>query len=377
MRELARPCRCQLDRARLLDAHRDTCATTPPTPSPAIASGETRGTSTCRSMRSSSGPEIRPRYAAMRSGVQRHGAERSPRWPHGTGIHRGHELEARGELRLARRPRNHDVPGFERLAQHFEHAAVELRQLVEEQHAVVRERDLARPRVAAATDECDPGGGVMRRAERTTSPLVATEPGRRERAHRRRLERLVLAHRRQDARQPLREHALAGARRTDQQQAVLAGRGNLERAPRVLLAAQIGEVRAIGLSDCLRRLRRLEQRPHAAGETCDFPQVPGTEYPAALRKRRFGEVALGQDDAVPGARALQRRRQHAADCVQVAAQRQLAVEFGPVERPLRQLRRRDQDADCDRQVEPPAFLRQVGRREIDGDVPRREDRSRC
>ena len=42
---------------------------------------------------------------------------------------------------------------FERLAQDFERAAVELRQLVEEQHAVVGEADLAGPRHAAAADQ--------------------------------------------------------------------------------------------------------------------------------------------------------------------------------------------------------------------------------
>ena len=37
-------------------------------------------------------------------------------------------------------------PSLERLAQHFQHVALELRQLVEEEHAVVREADLARLR---------------------------------------------------------------------------------------------------------------------------------------------------------------------------------------------------------------------------------------
>ena len=65
-----------------------------------------------------------------------------------------------------RRARDRDAPFLERLPQHFEHAAIELRHLVEKQHAVVRERDLARPRNGAAADERDVGHGVMRRAER-------------------------------------------------------------------------------------------------------------------------------------------------------------------------------------------------------------------
>ena len=40
--------------------------------------------------------------------------------------------------------RDADVTGFERLAQHFQHLAIEFRQLVEKQHAVMRQRNFAR-----------------------------------------------------------------------------------------------------------------------------------------------------------------------------------------------------------------------------------------
>ena len=42
--------------------------------------------------------------------------------------------------------------------------------------------------------------------------------------------------------QPPREHRLARARRPAEQQVVAAGGGDLERAPRALLAADVGEV---------------------------------------------------------------------------------------------------------------------------------------
>jgi hypothetical protein len=45
-------------------------------------------------------------------------------------IHRRDELEARRKIGLMRRARNRDLARFERLAQHFEHAPVELGQLV-------------------------------------------------------------------------------------------------------------------------------------------------------------------------------------------------------------------------------------------------------
>ena len=47
-------------------------------------------------------------------------------------IHRGDELEFRGELGLARGARDADAARFERLAQHFEHSPVELGELVQE-----------------------------------------------------------------------------------------------------------------------------------------------------------------------------------------------------------------------------------------------------
>ena len=66
--------------------------------------------------------------------------------------------------------RNGHRPILQRLAQHLQHVARELGQLVEKQHAVVRQADFARPRHAgAAADQAGVGDGVVRRAER---PLV-------------------------------------------------------------------------------------------------------------------------------------------------------------------------------------------------------------
>lgn len=60
----------------------------------------------------------------------------------GAGVHRGDELEAGREFGTPRRARNADPAGLQRFAQRFEHAAIELGQLVEEEHSVVGERDL-------------------------------------------------------------------------------------------------------------------------------------------------------------------------------------------------------------------------------------------
>jgi len=59
---------------------------------------------------------------------------------------------------------------FERLAEHFERLLFELRQLVEKEDAVVRERDLARRGDRAAADQAGVRNGVVRRAERPAWP---------------------------------------------------------------------------------------------------------------------------------------------------------------------------------------------------------------
>ena len=72
-----------------------------------------------------------------------------------------------GERRPRRVPRAiGDPPLLERLAQRLERVAPELRQLVEEEHAVVRERDLAGPDRVAAADQRGVGDRVVRGAER-------------------------------------------------------------------------------------------------------------------------------------------------------------------------------------------------------------------
>ena len=62
--------------------------------------------------------------------------------------------------------RDGDAPCLERLAKGFEDRAAEFRQFVEEQHALVGERDLARPRMRAAADHRRDRGRVMRVAKR-------------------------------------------------------------------------------------------------------------------------------------------------------------------------------------------------------------------
>ncbi len=93
----------------------------------------------------------------------------------GTGIHRRDELEAGGKFGAPGGAADVDLPALQRLAQGFEHAALELRKLVEKQRAVMRQRDFAGARAATATDQGRCRGRVMRRTERPLRPVLQSE----------------------------------------------------------------------------------------------------------------------------------------------------------------------------------------------------------
>ena len=94
-------------------------------------------------------------------------------------------------------------PDLQRLAQGIERLRLELGQLVEEEHAVMGERDLARAGVEAAADERRHGGRVVRGAERppVRQGAVGEVPG--DRLDHRHLEQFARRQRRQDRGQPV------------------------------------------------------------------------------------------------------------------------------------------------------------------------------
>ena len=114
---------------------------------------------------------------------------------------------------------------------------------------------------------------VVRRAERRPyRPAAAPREQARDRVDPRHLERLVAVERRQDARQPAREHRLAGSGRPGEQQIVPAGRRDLQRAARSLLAADVARGRAGG------------SRSHGGG----IATASGSARPADTRPPRRG-----------------------------------------------------------------------------------------
>lgn len=80
-------------------------------------------------------------------------------------IHRCDQHEPRGIGHAMVGAGDGDLAVLQRLSQRIQHTWIELRQFVEEQHAIMRKRDFARPRAHAAAGQRGHAGGMMRRAK--------------------------------------------------------------------------------------------------------------------------------------------------------------------------------------------------------------------
>ena len=139
-----------------------------------------------------------------------------------------------------------DAALFERLAHHFEDVALKFGQLVEEQDAVVAERDFAGTRDGAAADQSGVADGVVRRAKRPRAHQAARifeHAG--DAVDARGLDGFLERHRRQDGGNALGQHGLAGAGRPEENNVVAAGAGDFQRALGALLSANVAQVHRI------------------------------------------------------------------------------------------------------------------------------------
>ena len=211
------------------------------------------------------------------------------------------------------------TPDLQRLAQRLEHAPVELRQLVEEQHAAMREADLARPCMRTSADDGAGGRGVVRRAKRAPAVftrLEAAAAGRRNGGH---VQRLVAFERRQQSRQPLRQHALAGARRPDEQQAVCARRGDQQCALGRGLAAHVGEIGvgdrlSCSTSRCWQASRGMAgSAPREANSAQTSSKLAAPNAPADAAMRASARLLMGTMTRWPARARVRGRQQHAAE----------------------------------------------------------------
>ena len=108
-------------------------------------------------------------------------------------VHRRDQLDPRREGDMGVGAGDADAAGLERLAQRIEHRPLEFGQLVEEQHAQMREADLARAHPQPAADQRRHRRRVMRRAERAAAADLAAAQLARDRGDHRHFERFATA----------------------------------------------------------------------------------------------------------------------------------------------------------------------------------------
>ena len=232
-------------------------------------------------------------------------------------------------------------------------------------------RDFSRTGNAATPDQGDRGGRVMGRPIGPLLPAPNVEAAMGQRLHCRRRERFVGTHARQDAREPLGQHGLAGARRTHHQQAVAASCGNLQGSACLCLALDVGQI-GIARRFRFRATRRTGER-HVAIEVCtDFEEVGGAEHLGATDQRGLGYAFHRHDKSTPAGMGLVGHRQRPTNRTQHPGERQLTGELHGGQQIARDLTGCREDADGDREVETPAFLGQIGRGQVDGDAARRK-----
>ncbi len=97
-------------------------------------------------------------------------------------------------------------------------------------------------------------------------------------------------------------------------------------------------------------------------------EAVGRQHRGAARERGLGCVRGRQHQRAPGTCGRKRCGEHPAHRAQAAVQRELAAQLQAGELPLGHLARGGEDADRDREVEAPALLGQVGRRQVYGNA---------
>jgi hypothetical protein len=128
----------------------------------------------------------------------------------------------------------------------------------------------------------------------------------------------------------LREHALAGARRADQQETVAASSGDEQRALRRGLTADIGNVEVAvpgNDGDLLAGFIATRVEGCAAHESADSEQRVRAARPTRLGEARLVQVRRWDHDIAAFARGMCRGEQHAFDWLELACQAQFAVEL--------------------------------------------------
>ena len=283
------------------------------------------------------------------------------------GVHGGDQLHARRIGDMGGGARHLHLAGFQRLAQAVEHAALELGQLIEEQHAQMCEGDLAGPRLGAAADQRRHRGRMVRAAEGAAALQLAALQLAGDGGDHRNLQRLGRGEIGQYASQCGRQQRLAGARRPAHQQIVAAGRGNLDAALGRLLPLDVGHVRPAPQAFRCAALR-LGQDGLALQMIDQREQIGGGEHVHLAGPGGFRALGRRADQPLLAGGGMQGGKQHAGHRQAGAIEAKLPHRDKFIERIGRQHAHRGEQAERDGQIIMAAFLGQIGRRQIDDDA---------
>lgn len=285
------------------------------------------------------------------------------------------DLEPGGKRDRAVGPRDRHPALLQGLAQRLEARPRELPELVQEEDATVRERDLPGPRRRPATDEPGSGDGVVRSAERSRSERSVSRRASGDAGDLRHLDGLGRGKRWKQGRKASRRQRLAGTGRADDQQTVSSSRGDLERVAKRSLTTQIGEVRQPSVDDARPRKHRLRGE-HAL---CQIPEIcEATERrdPETADEPRLPEVGgrRGDPGRLPGlgAGGALGHGEDAAEPADAPVESELAGEPPSLQLRPFHLLGGAQDGRRDRKIEAWTRLAQVGGREAGGDPRQRE-----
>ena len=238
--------------------------------------------------------------------------------PARTGIHRGDELEARREIMSARGTGNGDVARFEWFTQGLQGRARELGQFIEKKHAMMCQRDLARPWWGTAAHQRHRRSRVVRTADRSLSPATGIKMPR-QAEHGRGLQGFLGCKFWQQADKALGQHRFAAAGRAHHQDRVRPCCGDLQRALRGRLPLDLPQIRQRSTVSSGEGRHRLGAHQGGAGALPRRPegldhlhQMTGPVQAGPVHQRGLLGTGLGQNQAarLPIPSGLQQRQRH-------------------------------------------------------------------
>ena len=282
-------------------------------------------------------------------------------------VHRRDQLHPRRKGDVGVGPRDADHPRLQRLAQRIEHAALEFRKFVEEQHAEMRKADLAGLHLQPPARQRRHRRAVMRAAKGPIAGQAPAGQGSGDGLHHRYLQRLHRVQWRQYSRQARCHQRLAGARWADHQQVMTTCRCDFQRALGDFLPldlAQVGPVRRgfdIARGWCGEQAMALEMVDERQQVGCR--KHLHRSSPSGLRSLR-----RGTDQPPALARGIERGEQHARRRRNPTVQPQFADDDIVRERLDIDHGHGAEQRQRDRKIEVRSFLRQIGRRQVDDDA---------